>query len=177
MGRHDADRFLGSKEVFSGRLIRVTVDRVELPSGRQADREVVLHPGAVAIIPVLSEKKLVLVKQYRHPAADFLWELPAGLIDPGESGLVSAKRELREETGYEAQHWEELFSFYTSPGFTDEIITLYLAKHLTRVGKFNQQEIDAYNAYSLSELSDMVEAGDIRDAKTILAVFWLAKLD
>lgn len=166
------NRAISSEEVFSGTLIRVNVDRVILPSGQEKRREVVLHPSAVAVLPVLHDERLLLVRQYRHPAGNLLWEIPAGLIDRGESALESAKRELLEETGYSAGTWRRLFSFFTSPGFTDEIITLYVAKDLSQVGQFDPQEIDAYNAYSLSELVGMIEAGSICDAKTILAVFF-----
>lgn len=169
----DYDRTISSKQVFSGTLIRVNVDRVILPSGQEKRREVVLHPSAVAILPVLSDGRLLLVKQYRHPVGDLLWEIPAGLIDPGESALASAKRELLEETGYSAQKWRKLFAFFTSPGFTDETITLYLAEDLTRIGKFDPQEIDTCNLYNMSELMWMIESGSICDAKTILAIlFW-----
>ncbi len=167
------NRAISSEEVFAGRLISVVVDRVILPSGQEKSREVVLHPGAVAILPVLDDGRLLLVRQYRHPVGDFLWEIPAGLIDPGESALLSAKRELREETGYAAEEWRRLLSFFTSPGFTNETITLYIAENLSQIGQFDPQEIDTYNAYSLSELMGMIEAGSLRDAKTILAIlFW-----
>jgi ADP-ribose pyrophosphatase len=169
----DDNRTVSSEEVFAGRLIRVTVDRVTLPSGEEKDREIVLHPGAVAILPVLPNERIILVRQYRHAVGDSLWEIPAGLIDPGECALESAKRELREETGYSAEKWRRLFSFFTSPGFTNEEITLYMAEQLSKIGHFDPQEIDAYDSYSMSELVRMIETGSIRDAKTVLGIFFL----
>ena len=163
-------KLLSRREAFSGKLLHLVVDRLRSADGAEATREVVLHPPAVAILPILTDGSILLVKQYRHPTGAFLWEIPAGLIDPGESALVSAKRELQEETGYVALEWEESFSFFTSPGFTDEIITLYQASELSRKSSPDPQEIDACRSFSPSEIIRFIKEGKIEDAKTILAV-------
>jgi len=138
-------------------------------------REVVLHPDVVVILPVLPDERFLLVKQYRHPVKAHLWEIPAGLIDAGESPLVAAKRELREETGYEAKEWKERFSFFTSPGFTDEKMTLYEAHDLVRVSAPDPEEVDTTRAFAPSALACLIEDGTIRDAMTILAILnWQA---
>lgn len=167
---HTDDRLIERQEVFAGRLISLVVDELRLPTGVEVTREVVLHPPAVAILPVLPDERLLLVKQYRHPVEDHLWEIPAGLIEASESPLVAAKRELREETGYEAGEWKELLSFFTSPGFTDERITLFEASDLESAGSPDPHEIEGIRAFSCSELTSMIEESTIRDAKTILAI-------
>lgn len=172
---HTDGRIIDRQEVFTGRLVRLVVDRLRLSTGVEITREVILHPAVVAILPVLPDERLLLVKQYRHPVNDLLWEIPAGLIDAGESPLVAAKRELREETGYEAKEWVERLSFFTSPGFTDEKITLYEARDLVRVSTPDPEEIDTARAFASSELTLLTEEGTIRDAKTILAILaWQA---
>ena len=164
------DRVIESQQAFEGKLISLRVDRLRLSTGVEITREVVLHPAAVAILPILPDDRMLLVRQYRHPVGDLLWEIPAGLVDPGESPLVAAKRELREETGYEAKDWMESVSFFTSPGFTDERITLYIARALVKVGAPDPREIDTARAFASPELTSLIEDGTIRDAKTILAI-------
>jgi len=172
---HTDNRLIERQEVFEGRLISLVVDRLRLSTGVEITREVVLHPAVVAILPVLPDERLLLVKQYRHPVKAHLWEIPAGLIDAGESPLVAAKRELREETGYEAQEWVESVSFFTSPGFTNEKMTLYVARKLIRVSAPDPNEIDTARAFTSSELTRLIEDGTIRDGKTILAILaWQA---
>ncbi|NIA03621.1 MAG: NUDIX domain-containing protein [Nitrospirae bacterium] len=164
------DRVIESQQAFEGKLISLRVDRLRLSTGVEITREVVLHPAAVAILPILPDDRMLLVRQYRHPVGDLLWEIPAGLVDPGESPLVAAKRELREETGYEAQDWVESISFFTSPGFTDEKIALYIARGLIKVGAPDLREIDTARGFASPELTSLIEDGTIRDAKTILAI-------
>ena len=164
---------LERKEAFKGRLIHVVVDRVHLATGEEVSREVVLHPSAVAILPVLADGRIILVRQYRHPVSAFLWEIPAGLIDPGEVPIESAKRELLEETGYEASEWERSYSFFTSPGFTNERITLYMARSLRQVSEPDPHEIEGIGSFSRSDLMAMIDASEITDAKTILAIISL----
>lgn len=158
------------QRVFSGKLLHLVVDHLRLADGSQITREVVHHPAAVAILPVLPDGRILLVNQYRHPVRMRLWEIPAGLIDPGESPLITAKRELREETGYAAEKWERRVSFFTSPGFTDEAITLFIARDLTHIGDPYPGEIDACHAFTVAELIDLIANGTIRDGKTILAI-------
>src|SRR5271166_5322751 len=120
---------LSSKTVFQGRVFRVTLDRVKEPNGIVAQRDVVRHSGSVVILAVDdlgAEPRVLLERQYRYAAEDYLWEIPAGRIDPGESALAGAKRELLEETGYRAKSWKRALFFYPSPGFVDETMTVYL---------------------------------------------------
>ncbi len=161
-------------EVFVGRILRVEVDTVRLPDGARATREVVRHPGAVAVVPILPDGRILLVRQYRHAAGKSLWEIPAGKLDvAGESPLECAVRELREETGYAADDWNELFTFYTSPGFTDERIVLFAALELTKVADPVPDEIAEQAAFTRRDLLNMITRGEVDDGKTILAVAWL----
>ncbi len=169
----EKERIESREEIFSGKFLRLVVDRVILPDGRKATREIVLHPGAVAILPILSDGKVLLVRQHRSAIGRSLWEIPAGKLDQeGESPLDCAKRELREETGYEAADWEEVFGFYTSPGFTNERIVLFRAMGLTRVTDPLPGEISVQKKFALDEIVDMILSGEIEDAKTILALEW-----
>lgn len=153
--------------------MRLVVDRVGFPNGAIASRELILHPGAVAIIPTLPDGSVLLVSQYRHPALTWLWEIPAGKLKPGEETLTCAKRELLEETGYTAAKWEEVMSFYSSPGFTDEWITLFHACILKKVSEPRPGEIESLLAVGLDEIRDLIADGTICDAKTILAALTL----
>ena len=161
---------LDRREEFTGKFLRLVVDRLHFPSGIKKTREIVLHAGVVGILPVLADGRILLVRQYRHPVGRFLWEIPAGLIDPGEDPLVSAKRELREETGYTARQWRRVISFFSSPGFTDEAVTIYQAGELLKESFPDPREIDVCRSFSASELMYMITEGEICDAKTILAI-------
>jgi ADP-ribose pyrophosphatase len=125
------EKFVASEEVFHGRLLKVRRDKVVLPNGVETTRELIRHPGAVAIVPVLEDGSIVFVKQYRYPVGTVLYELPAGKLEPGEDPDACAPRELSEETGYDAARLEYLTSIVTTPGFTDEVIHLYKATGLT----------------------------------------------
>ncbi len=170
----EKERIESREKIFAGEFLRLVVDRVILPDGRKATREIVLHPGAVAILPILPDGKVLLVRQHRSAIGKSLWEIPAGKLDQeGESPLDCAKRELWEETGYEAADWDEVFGFYTSPGFTDERIILFRAAGLTRVTDPLPGEISEQKAFALDEIADMLLKGEFEDAKTILALEWL----
>jgi ADP-ribose pyrophosphatase len=171
-------RVLSSREVFRGPVFRVTTDQVVEPGGIRARRDVVRHPGSVVILAVEESRRqprVLLERQYRHAAQDYLWELPAGRIDKGESELAGAKRELLEETGYTARRWQRIFRFYASPGFVDETMAVYLARGL-RPGTAQPEadELIQQRLVPLATAVRMVLAGAIRDAKTISAVLWLA---
>ena len=140
------------------------------PDGSVSTREVVIHPGAVAILPVFDDRQILLVRQYRHPVNAPLWEIPAGKLEQGEDTLACAKRELLEETGYEATSWEKLLSFYTSPGFCNEQITLYLANELSKATEPIPGEITTQGLFEPRQLKKMVKTGEIRDGKTLLAL-------
>jgi ADP-ribose pyrophosphatase len=172
-------KVLSSRVVYRGPVFYVTTDRVQEPGGIVVRRDVVRHNGSIVIMAVddtRSEPRVLLARQYRHPANGFLWELPAGRIDPGESELAGAKRELMEETGYTAAHWQRALFFYSSPGFLDETMAVYLATGLKR-GKAQPEEDEVIQKrmFPLSQLVRMVMSGAIRDGKTISAVLWFAQ--
>jgi 8-oxo-dGTP pyrophosphatase MutT (NUDIX family) len=131
-----------SAEVFRGALIGVRIDTVRMPGGQTADREIVEHPGAVAVLGLDESGRVLMIRQYRHPVGGLLWEIPAGLRDkPGEPLLATAERELLEETGYRAADWRVLGDFLTSPGFSTERIRIFLARGLTRVPETEREYV------------------------------------
>jgi len=163
-------RTIKEQTVFSGGLLKLRVDEVELPDGRRAVREFVVHPGAVCILALQDPGSLILVRQYRHAINDELWEIPAGKLDPGETPLQCAKRELLEETGFEAASWRECFRFVSSPGFSDEWLTLFTARLLNHVTARRMDEIPTCQAFQIERSWAMVLSGEITDAKTIIAI-------
>jgi ADP-ribose pyrophosphatase len=172
-------KVISSRVVYRGPVFYVTADRVQEPGGIVVRRDVVRHSGSVVVMAVDvrgDEPRVLLARQYRHPAQDYLWELPAGRIDPGESALVGAKRELMEETGYTAEHWGLALFFYSSPGFLDETMTVYLATGLKRgKAKPEEDEVIQKRMFPLPQLLRMVMKGVIRDGKTIAGALWLAE--
>ena len=163
-----------NEEVFSGRLLKVQRDHVTLPNGNDTTREYIRHPGAVAIVPVLEDGRVVLVKQCRYPLGTLLWEIPAGKLDQGEAEDPDecAKRELSEETGYDAAHWQRLVSIATTPGFSDEIIHLYKAWGLQEYAQHtDEDEFIGVQAFSPEQLKKMIAEGELYDAKTLCALY------
>ena len=163
-----------NEEVFSGRLLKVQRDHVTLPNGNDTTREYICHPGAVAIVPVLDDGRVVLVKQCRYPLGTLLWEIPAGKLDHGEAEDADecAKRELSEETGYDAAHWQRLISIATTPGFSDEIIHLYKAWGLQEYAQHtDEDEFIGVQAFSPEQLKKMIAEGELYDAKTLCALY------
>ncbi len=136
-----------------------------------------LHPGSTSVLPVRDDGQVLLVEQYRHAVGKRLWEIPAGKLETGETPLLCAQRELREETGHDAQVWEELCAFYTSPGFTDERMTLFLARGAFPVTSVLDGEIVRCQAFARHELDLLVETGEIEDVKTLLALSILSLRD
>lgn len=168
---------LSSREVYRGPVFWVTVDEVIEPGGIQARRDIVHHPGSVVILALEEtgpEPRLLLERQYRHAAQSYLWELPAGRIDAGESELAAAKRELLEETGYSATTWRRILKYYASPGFMDETMAIYLAAGL-KAGRAQPEEDELIRKrlVPLADAAQMVQKGTIRDGKTIAAILWL----
>ena len=169
------EKQLSSELIFDGRVVRLFRDRVEIPDGRIAVREVVRHPGAVAVAPVTEDGKVIMVRQFRYPFSRVMLEVPAGKLDGDEDPLSAAKRELSEETGAEASTWRYLGEFDSTVAIMDERIHLYAAEGLT----FHEQHPDegeflTVEAIPLEELYGMVMAGEIRDGKTqaILLKLW-----
>lgn len=162
---------LASEVVFAGRMLTVRRDTVRLPDGREAGREVVGHPGAVAVVPVTDAGEVVLVRQFRYPVGKVLLEVPAGKLDKGEGPEACARRELEEETGYRAGRLEHLATFYTAPGFTDEIMHLYAARELTKTApNTDSDEFIEVGHYAPAEVRGMLAAKEIEDAKTIVGL-------
>lgn len=160
-----------TERIYEGKIISVRVDTVQMSEERYASREIVEHPGAVAIIPITSEGKIIMVKQFRKPVEEFLLEIPAGKLDHHEEPLACAARELKEETGYEAENIKFLFKFFTSPGFSNEVMYLYMAEGLI-AGEASPDEDEYINieSYGLEKLVEMVYKGSIQDSKTIIAI-------
>jgi ADP-ribose pyrophosphatase len=149
-------------------VVRLYVDRVRLPDGREAEREVVLHWGAVGMVPVDAEGRVILVRQYRHAPGEMLLEIPAGKLSPGEEPLRCAERELLEEVGCRAGEWVKLASFYTSPGFSDEMLHLYMALDLQE-GEASPEEDEFLEVVRmpLDQALGLVEKGEVKDSKTV----------
>jgi ADP-ribose pyrophosphatase len=160
-----------SEPIFKGRIISLQLDTVELPNGKTATREIVKHPGAVAVI-ALHEDRMIVVEQFRKPLERSLVEIPAGKLDAGEVPIEAARRELEEETGFSAASLRPVCSFYTSPGFADEIVHVFLAEQLTP-GELRPDEDEFLDIQSitLEEAKQFITDGCIRDAKTVTAVY------
>ncbi len=171
-------KVLSSRAVYRGKVFHVTQDEIIEPNGVHAVRDVIRHSGSVVILAVddsRSEPRVLLIRQYRYCAEDYLWELPAGRIDEGEDALAGAKRELMEETGYTASKWKQSLFFYPSPGFLNETMAVYLAEGLTK-GKAQPEEDEQITArfFPLSSAVKLVTRGKVKDGKTIAGVLWLA---
>lgn len=168
MNRELREELLASRAAFSGRFISVTVDDVELPDGRRAAREVVHHPGAVAIVPMLDEANVIMIQQYRHPAGRILWELPAGVLEPGEDPEACARRELAEEVGYTPGELLHLLSTFTSPGFSTELIHIFLARDLREVEASEEEdELIRPVQVPLVTALEMVRRGEVQNAAAV----------
>ncbi|MDR4314536.1 MutT/NUDIX family protein [Niallia circulans] len=170
------EKTLKTEHIYSGRIIQVQVDEVELPNGKTSTRELVKHPGAVAVIAITDDNKLVMVEQYRKPLEKVIVEIPAGKLEKGEEPALCARRELEEETGYECESLELVRSFYTSPGFADEIIHVYVAKGLKQkenAAGLDEDEFVNVLEITLEEALEFIKEKRIFDAKTIFGVQYL----
>jgi ADP-ribose pyrophosphatase len=172
-----AARLISSKTVYRGPLFTITTDQVREPSGVLARRDLIHHSGSVVVLAVdesSSTPRILLERQYRHAAKQYLWELPAGRIDPGEQPLPAAKRELLEETGYTASRWRRILKFYASPGFVAETMAVFLATGL-HAGEAQPEadEVIYKRLVPLPSVVQMIVKGTIRDGKTICGVLWL----
>ncbi len=170
-------RIVSSRTVYKGPVFWVTTDHVLEPGAIKVRRDLIHHSGSVVVLALDdsgSVPRILLERQYRHAAQDYLWELPAGRIDPGEDGLRAAKRELIEETGYRARRWRRIFKFFASPGFLAETMAVYLATGLS-LGQAEpeEDEVIEIRMVPLPAALNMVLKGTIRDAKTISSILWL----
>jgi ADP-ribose pyrophosphatase len=175
--RKNRARILSSDEVYRGPVFWVTTDHVLEPIGIRVRRDIVRHSGSVVVLAVKEnarEPQVLLEYQYRHAALTYLWELPAGRIDPGEKELTAAKRELLEETGFNAANWKRILHFWASPGFVAETMSIYLARGL-RPGTAQPEddEVIEVRFFPLTAALKMVMNGVISDAKTICGILWL----
>ncbi len=165
------EKTIASKQIFKGRVLEFKVDTVELPDGSTASRELVSHPGGLAVIPVDDEGYVYLVRQFRKPYDDAVLEIPAGKRDKGEEPIIGAKRELAEETGLEADEYIDLGQFYPTPGYTNEVIYLYLAKGLKQGEAHpDDDEFVEVEKIHIDTLVGMIMNNEIKDGKTIAAV-------
>lgn len=170
------EKTIHSQPIFKGKVISLKVDDVTLPNGETSKREIVNHPGAVAIIAITGEGKLVVVEQYRKALERSIIEIPAGKLEPGELPEVTAVRELEEETGYGCNELTYLQSFATSPGFADEIIHLFIARGLYKLenpAAMDEDEFVELMEITVEEGERMVAQQKIFDAKTAFAILWL----
>ena len=167
------ERMLRSKVVYQGKVFGVRQDEIVEPDGLRATREVISHPGSVVILPVLTDGRIVMVRQYRHAARQYLWELVAGRMDNGESVKDGAARELREETGYRAKRFTEFLDVFPTPGFLEERMHILLAEGLT-AGKAEPEADEKLvsHAYLPEELEKMMKMGALRDAKSIAGILY-----
>jgi ADP-ribose pyrophosphatase len=169
------ERTISSRRPFTGRLLAMRIDEVELESGRRAVREVVEHPGAVAILAWDGER-LAMVSQWRQAAGADLLEIPAGTCEQGEAALATAQRELAEECGLAASSWKEGPSFYTAPGFSTELLNLYLATDLRPIDTPAPDDEALERSWlTLPAALSAIDTGRIRDAKSLVGILWLAR--
>lgn len=172
---------ISSRKVYSGRIISVDVDEVRFPNGTSGELEMVRHPGASAVVPFLDDPwspdpRIILIRQYRYAANGFVHEIPAGRLDHGESPVECAARELREETGYSASQLIPLTTFYTTPGFTDERIHLFVAAGLTEgQSELESDEILDLVRMPISKAMEMIQAGELVDGKSMVGLFFASR--
>ena len=173
-------RTLSSTQLFTGKVFNLVVDQVEYPDGTKGVREVAVHPGGAVALPLLDDGRILLVRQFRHPAKQWFYELPAGKLEHKEEPLRCAQRELEEETGHTAATWEPLIAIHTSPGFSSEVLHIFVARRLNPVA--GGQRLEAGEATltlhptSWADALAMIEHGEIVDAKTICGLLLAHRL-
>jgi len=173
---HLAETPVDSETVYDGKLLHVKRDSVRLPDGSIATREYIVHPGAVLMVPVLPDGRVIAVRQYRYPHRRVFLEFPAGKLDPGEDALATAKRELIEETGHTAQRWTRLGVVHPVISYSTEGIEMYLAEDLTHVGaKLDEGEFLEVVELSVDDMLAALDRGEITDAKTVSALLLYAR--
>ncbi len=170
----NVERTIKSDKIYQGKIINLRIDTVELPDQKYSKREIVEHPGAVAVVPITEDNEIIMVKQYRKSVEEYLLEVPAGKLEIGEEPLECAGRELLEETGYRCEDIKYLFKIFTSPGFSNEVISIFLARNLIKDNP--QPDEDEYieiEKHSIDELTQMIDQEQIKDAKTITALLYI----
>jgi ADP-ribose pyrophosphatase len=171
---------LSARRVYDGRVINVDIDTVRFPNGSTGELEMVRHPGASAVVPFLTDPQgddpqILLIKQFRHAADAFIYEVPAGKLERGEPPIECARRELREETGCTAETMEHVYTLFTTPGFTDEKIHVFMASGLTRGAVAHEKdEFMTVETVTMSRALELVKTGELADAKTALALLFVA---
>lgn len=167
------EHYISSEEIASGGMLTVKRDQVRLPNGHQSQREYVIHPGAVVIVPILPNGNVLLERQFRYPLHQVFIELPAGKIDAGEEVLITGQRELLEETGYTARHWVKLGLQHPCIGYSNEVIHMYLAQEMES-GQHQRDEDESLEVFELSfgDCMEMIYQGQITDGKTIVAMMF-----
>lgn len=168
---------LSHEEIYRGKIVTLHVDTIRQASGGTTIREVVLHPGGVAAVPVLDDGRIVLVRQFRYPLGEFILEIPAGKLDSGQSPDETIARELEEEIGYRAASLTRQTDFYTTPGISNEVIHLYVARNLTKCDQsLEEGEHITIEVYPVDECLEKIKTGEIRDGKTVMGILWYHSL-
>jgi ADP-ribose pyrophosphatase len=176
MDSHLRETRIDGELAYDGHFLKVTRDRIKLPDGSESKREFIRHPGAVVILPLLADGRVLLERQFRYPNDRVFIEFPAGKIDPGEDPLATAKRELEEETGYTATEWNFVCTIHNAIAYSDEHLDIFLARGLTEgEAKLDEGEFLELFTATIPELLEMVRKGEITDVKTIIGTFWLEK--
>ena len=171
------EHFVRGGRVYDGDLLKVHRDIVRLPDGGEGSREFIRHPGAVAVVPLFDDGRVLLERQFRYPHRREFIEIPAGKLEPGEPHLETAKRELVEETGYVAEEWARIGVIHTAIAYTDEAIEIFLARKLSQVGhRLDAGEFLEVFAVDYAEATQMIRDGRITDAKTVTALLWVRYL-
>lgn len=166
-----------STEVFSGRLVKLRVDRVRLPNGKETSREIVVHRGAVTAVPLMDHQTVVMVRQYRQAAGEVLLEIPAGTLDRDEDPVKCCERELREEIGYHANKITPMFQSYLAPGYSSEMLHTFLAEDLERAeAESEEDEFIQIVEVPLDSAIDLIRSGEIKDAKTICGILMAQRM-
>lgn len=168
---------LDSELVYDGRFLQMRRDRVRLPDGSESTREYIVHPGAATMVPIFPDERILVERQYRYPVGLTMIEMPAGKIDPGETPIQTARRELVEETGYEAAEWAFLTRLHPAIGFATEVMDVFLCRDLVQTGhRPDDDEFLEIEIVTLGWLVDELRAGRLSDVKTQIATFWLERL-
>ncbi len=166
--------------IYQGRKYKIRIDRLQLPTGKEGEYEYIIHPGAAMVVPVTADGRLMMIKQYRFAVQHYLLEFPAGTLEPGEEPETTIKREIEEETGYRANFWQKIGSFFLCPGYSDEIIHVYLAKDLQLLADKppgDEDEDITVELYNRSELENLIHASapTLVDSKSITAFHMVLK--